>query len=184
MADDQQTSVWQLVREDFRTHRHNPAATGMQALVLHRLSRAAHESRSPVARAARPLCRAAWMLVKGLYNVELPHTARIGRRVRIPHPHSVVVVEGAVVGDDCLLRHNVTLGAGTGDGGAPVIGDRVEFGPGAMVIGSVTVGDDVLVGPGALVMQDVPAGSRVLAPLATIRPPRSRRKGDRVRRAG
>lgn len=183
MTDAGDVSVWQLIREDFRCHNRNPAATGMHALVVHRIGVRVHRSDRRWARLLRPLHRMAWMFVKGVYNVELHHGASIGRRLRLPHPHAVVLVEGAVVGDDCLIRHNVTLGAGTRDGAAPTIGNRVEFGPGSTVVGGVTVGDDVLIGPGALVIQDVPAGSRVLAPVAVIRPPRAQ-DGDPAAHVG
>lgn len=99
--------------------------------------------------------------------------ATIGRRLHLPHPHGVVINGRCVIGDDCMIRHNVTLGAGSHTrGGFPTLGDRVQIGPGAVVMGAVTVGDDVLIGPNAVVVQDVPPGSRVLAPAATVRPPK------------
>ncbi|WP_176819123.1 serine O-acetyltransferase [Quadrisphaera sp. DSM 44207] len=148
----------------------------MHALAVHRLGTALHGSSRPAARLARPLYRMARALVVSVYHVELPATARIGRRLFMPHPHGIVVVPGATLGDDCMIRHNVTVGAGSDTrGGTPTIGDRVQFGPGSIVMGDVHVGDDVLIGPGAVVIHDVPAGSRVLAPAATARPAKSRR---------
>ena len=115
--------------------------------------------------------RVASALITALYGIELPTAARIGRRLSLPHPQGVVLVGGSTIGDDCMVRHNVTLGAGSHDrGGFPTVGDRVEIGPGAIVMGEVTVGDEVKIGPGAVVITDVPSGGRALAPAASVRP--------------
>ena len=34
----------------------------------------------------------------------------IGRRLRIAHQHGLVIHSAAVIGDDCLIRHGVTIG--------------------------------------------------------------------------
>ena len=163
-----------LVREDLATHRGNLLDPGLHALVVHRLGRLAYSAHTPGRRALRPLFKAAQVLVVNLYGIELPLSARIGRRLRLAHAHGIVFVPRSSIGDDCLVRHNVTLGLGSvARKGSPRIGDRVQFGPGSIVMGDVTVGDDVLIGPNALVIDDVPAGSRVLAAPATVRPPRS-----------
>ncbi|MCI2238422.1 hypothetical protein MO973_17705 [Paenibacillus sp. TRM 82003] len=167
------TTWWDLVREDFATHGRRPLSPGFHALAAHRLGRSSMDDRSLKGRLAWTLARAARVLVVNLYGVELPPDASVGRRLHLPHAQGVVLVPGSVIGDDCLVRHNVTLGLGSATrGGRPVVGDRVQFGPGSSAVGAVTVGDDVLVGPHALVIDDVPAGSRVLAPVATVRPPR------------
>jgi serine O-acetyltransferase len=63
-----------------------------------------------------------------------------------------------VIGDDCLIRHGVTIGnSGSEDPfGAPTIGSRVQFGAGAKVLGRVRVGNDVIIGANAVVVRDVP----------------------------
>jgi serine O-acetyltransferase len=151
---------------------------GFHALVVYRLGRFIHSDDRALLRWARPLYRLARAFIAGVYAIELPREAQIGRRLHLPHPHGVVVSGDAVIGDDCMLRHNVTIGAGSDTrGGYPTIGDRVTFGPGSIVMGAVHVGDDVMIGPGAVVVHDVAAGSRVLAPLATCRPPRAATAG-------
>ena len=164
----------ELIREDFATHGRRPLSPGFHALAVHRLGRALQGEESLRARLLRPVFRVARVLVVNLYGVEIPPDVVVGRRLHLPHAHGVVLVPGSVVGDDCLLRHNVTLGLGSVErGGRPTLGDRVHLGPGATVVGAVDVGDDVRIGPAALVVDDVPAGSRVLAPVATVRPPRT-----------
>lgn len=121
---------------------------------------------------------AATFIVRNLYGIELYPTARIGRRLRIAHQHGIVIHPAAVIGDDCMIRHGVTIGADgvRDDGGrAPVLGDRVKLGVGAVIAGPVRIGDDVTVGPNAVVMTNVPAGSIVTAPPSRIMTPPPRR---------
>lgn len=109
-------------------------------------------------------------------GVELAPNLAVGPRLRIHHPQSIVVNDGAVIGADCTLRQNVTIGNITRrDGsttGAPVIGDGVEFGAGAVVIGDVTIGDHAKIGALALVRTDVPAAHVAVGNPARVLPPR------------
>ena len=96
----------------------------------------------------------------------------------------------AEVGDDCVIRHNATIGAGYGGRknlhNGPKLGHRVEVGPGAVIFAGVKVGDDTAIGPNAVVMADVPAGSRVFveAPRVILLPNGEREgQGTRSRTA-
>jgi serine O-acetyltransferase len=162
-----------LVREDLLANRGALLSPGFHALAVYRFGQVVTVLPQPVRWPLWRLYRWAFAFVCNVYHVELPHTCRIGRRLRLPHPHGVVVVSGAVVGDDCRFRHNVTIGEGSPKrGGWPTLGDRVDIGPGAIVMGDVTVGDGVLIGPNAVVIDDVAAGMRVLAPVGVARAPR------------
>lgn len=83
------------------------------------------------------------------------------------HQHGIVFHWKAVVGDDCVIRHNATIGAGYGGAKTlhkgPKLGNRVEVGPGAVIFAAVKIGDGAVIGPNAVVMSDVPAGARVFA---------------------
>lgn len=165
----------ELVREDFATFSRSKAHPGWHALALHRFGGAVHRAPRGRRRLGKLAYRLGRLIVGGLYHIEIPVQTRIGRRLYLPHPHGVVLHARCVIGDDCMIRHNVTIGAGSDTrGGFPTVGDRVQFGPGAVVMGDVVIGDDVLVGPNAVVVHDVPAGSRVLAPTADARPPKQR----------
>ena len=90
----------------------------------------------------------------------------------LPHPTGVVVHPGAVVGPNCLLMHQTTLGAARGNRkGAPRLGGHVDVGAGAKIIGAVAIGDHAIIGANAVVLADVPAGAtaagvpaRIIAP--------------------
>lgn len=128
----------------------------------------------------RPVLRLpVWSLaffVRNFYGIEMYPSARIGRRLRIAHQHGIVIHPWSVIGDDCIIRQGVTIGAGGTGVGAPRIGDRVKIGAGAVIAGTITVGDDVTIGPNAVVMTNVPSGSIVASPQSRIMSPPPRRK--------
>ena len=107
-------------------------------------------------------------------GIEIHPGAHIGRRMFIDHGMGVVIGETAIVGDDVLIYHGVTLG-GTGHEHAkrhPTIGNRVTIGSGAKVLGNITVGDDSVIGANAVVVKDVPANHTAVGIPATARPRR------------
>ncbi len=101
-------------------------------------------------------------------GIEIHPGAVIGRRLFIDHGAGVVIGETAVLGDDVMMYHGVTLGGHgwwTDTKGAkrhPTIGNNVTLGVGCSVLGPVVVGDDCRIGPHALVVDDVPARSVVV----------------------
>ena len=70
----------------------------------------------------------------------------------------VVIGETAVVGDDVLLFHGVTLGGRSMRHGKrhPTLGDGVTVGAGAKILGPVSIGSGVQIGANAVVITDVP----------------------------
>jgi len=81
-----------------------------------------------------------------------------------------VIHPKAEIGDDCLIRQNVTIGAASHDRPreAPKLGNGVQVGSGAAILGNVKIGDGVRIGPNAVVMTSVPAGVIVFAAPARI----------------
>lgn len=86
----------------------------------------------------------------------IPHIAEIGKGTRLGYGGlGVVIHKDAIIGNDCLISHNVTIG-GTGTQiGVPVIGNRVHIGAGAKVLGPIRVGEDAVIGANAVVLSDV-----------------------------
>jgi len=115
--------------------------------------------------------------IRNFYGIELDHRTRIGRRLRIAHQHGIVIHPQAVIGDDCLIRQGVTIGAlrKGHTGPPPVLGDRVEVGAGAVIAGSIRVGDGAIIGPNAVVMTNVPPGGIVASPQCRIVAPPPRK---------
>ena len=91
-----------------------------------------------------------------LAQADISITARIGGGLMMPHPNGVVIHKDAVIGPNCLILQQVTIG--TNGKGVPVIGGHVDIGAGARIIGPVTIGDHARIGANAVVTRDVPAG--------------------------
>ncbi len=91
-------------------------------------------------------------------GIEINLGAKIGKRVFIDHGMGVVIGQTAIIGDDVLIYHGVTLGANKVVEGRrhPKIGNNVVIGAGAKVLGPVTIGNNVIIGANAVVTKDVP----------------------------
>ncbi|QFT94759.1 Serine acetyltransferase [Roseovarius sp. THAF9] len=84
------------------------------------------------------------------------------------HPNGIVVHPDTVIGPNCILFQQVTLGTNRGDNGAPLLGGHVDVGPGAKILGSVTIGDHAVIGANAVVLSDVPAGATAVGVPARV----------------
>jgi serine O-acetyltransferase len=137
--------------------------SGLHAVWAHRVtSRLWREAHWP---GARLVARVVSQLVRSLTGVEIHPGALIGRRLFIDHGMGVVIGETAVIGDDVLLYHGVTLGGrAAGEAGRrhPRLGDGVLVGAGAKILGPVVVGDGARIGANAVVTRDVAAGVTVV----------------------
>jgi serine O-acetyltransferase len=150
--------------EDLRTQREGILGLGFWALLVYRFGHARF-------RIDNRWLRLPWTVVYVVLSkfveifcgITLGSTARIGRRLEIEHHGCIVVHGSARIGDDCLIRHGVTIGnAGARDPlGAPVLGNRVDVGAGAKILGRIVVGDGAVIGANAVVVRDVPPGAVV-----------------------
>jgi serine acetyltransferase len=164
-----------LIREDWNAHFRDWTLPGFRAVAVHRLGAwVQHESgrglvRGPIKIVLRRLHLMLYRYVRNQYGIELPHTVVLGRRVVVGHQSGIVIHPYATIGDDSIIRQNVTIGALSAERveEAPVIGRRVELGAGAAILGRITIGDGSRIGPHSVVMTDVPPGSTVF-----VNPPR------------
>ncbi len=101
--------------------------------------------------------------IRALTGIEIHPAAKIGRRFFIDHGMGVVIGATAIVGDDVMIYHDVTLGARTGGTGKrhPTIGNNVVIGAGARVLGDISVGNGVKIGANMVVTKSVPASTNV-----------------------
>ena len=99
-----------------------------------------------------------------LTGIEIHPGAKIGRRLVIDHGMGVVIGETAVIGNDVLIYHGVTLGGKefTRTKRHPTIGNNVMIGAESIVLGNITVGDNAMIGAGSVVTKDVPPNSVVI----------------------
>lgn len=101
-----------------------------------------------------------------LTGIEIHPGAQIGKRLVIDHGVGCVIGETAIIGDDCVIFHGVTLGGVKFDPVKrhPTVGNRVLIGAGAKVLGPITIGDDARIGANAVVLKPVAAGAIIVAP--------------------
>jgi serine O-acetyltransferase len=104
--------------------------------------------------------------------IEIHPGAKIGKRLVIDHGVGVVLGETAVIGDDVLIYHGVTLGGKTLDPVKrhPTVGNNVIIGAGAKLIGNITIGDNCAIGSNAVVTKDMPAGTVAVGVNARLLP--------------
>ncbi|MDA8328556.1 MAG: serine O-acetyltransferase [Betaproteobacteria bacterium] len=111
-------------------------------------------------------------------GIEIHPGAQIGRRVFIDHGMGVVIGETAVIGDDCTLYHQVTLGGTSWREGKrhPTLGCGVVVGAGAKILGPIMIGDGAKIGSNAVVVKDVPGGATAVGIPARIINPQADEK--------
>lgn len=112
------------------------------------------------------------------FQADFGKNIRIGERVFINSGCRFQDQGGIVIGDDCLIGHNVVLAtlnhaldpAHRGDmHPAPVvIGSNVWLGANVTVLPGVTIGDDAVVGAASVVTRDVPVGAVVVGSPARV----------------
>ncbi len=97
-------------------------------------------------------------------GVEIHPGAAIGKNLFIDHGMGVVIGETAIIGDNVLLYHGVTLGGSGKETGKrhPTVGNNVVVGAGAKILGNITIGDNSYIGANAVVIKDVPSNSTVV----------------------
>jgi serine O-acetyltransferase len=154
-------SLLALVAEDFRTHGKNALDPGFLALAVHRFGNLRNAVKTRLLRA--PLSASYEVMhttVSWFWGIHLASSVKVGRRVRIWH-HGGMWIRARSIGDDVVLRHNVTIGtAHRGDPeGKPIIEDRVDIGSGAAILGAVRVGADSVIGANSVVVRSFPASS-------------------------
>lgn len=160
--------------EDIRAiYRNDPACRniefllypGFHAITFHRLFHFLWRLRVPF------LPRLFSQINRFFTGLEIHPGATIGPGFFVDHGMGVVIGETTIIGTNCVLFHNVTLG-GTGkhDGKRhPTIGDNVFIGTGAILLGPISVGSNVKIGANSfIVMCDVPSNSTVAGTPARI----------------
>ena len=95
-----------------------------------------------------------WSVITG---ADIPVNCQIGGGLMLPHPNGVVIAPEAVIGVNCIIFQQVTIG--TASGGYPTLGDDILVGAGAKILGAVKVGTGARIGANAVVLCDVPPGS-------------------------
>ena len=84
--------------------------------------------------------------------------------VNFPNPVGIVIVRDVIIGKNCTIYQNVTIGKkkyGVVEDTHTVIGDNVTIYANACIIQDVNIGNNAIIGAGAVVLDDVPANAVV-----------------------
>ena len=98
-----------------------------------------------------------YRLIYVINNCHVHYATEIGEGTVIAYGGiGVVIHKDAVIGRNCVIESNVTIGGKSKNPIVPVIGDNVLIGTGAVILGPVHIGDNASIGAGAVVVNDVP----------------------------
>jgi serine O-acetyltransferase len=161
------------VCEDWRCNGRDWTRPGFRALAVHRFGVWRMSLKPRIVRMPFSfLYNRLYRYVRNHYSIELYYTVTVGRRVVIGHQGAIVVHDRAEIGDECVIRQGVTLGASSHRRAweAPKLGKRVQVGAGAMILGDINIGDGVAIGANVVVTCDVPPMAKVLSAPARIVP--------------
>jgi Serine acetyltransferase len=89
------------------------------------------------------------LVINILFSSYLPMSTKINIGLEIGHPRGIVINAHSIVGSNCRLEHQVTLGQNNGL--FPQLGNNVYVGSGAKIIGGAYIFDNSKVGANAVV---------------------------------
>ena len=104
-----------------------------------------------------------YKLLSHIYQIQIPVSTSIGGGLKFAHYGGIVIAGSSVIGKNCTLHQNVTIGNGfsQGNSGHSSIGDNVVIFPGAVIAGNLKIGNHVLVLANSVVTKNVPDNSIV-----------------------
>ena len=80
--------------------------------------------------------------------------------VYFPHPIGIVIHPNVVIGKQCVIFQNVTIGQGRYNENlqrnVPIIGDGVTIYPNSVIVGGINIGKNSVIGAGSVVINDIP----------------------------
>ncbi len=138
---------------------------GFWIIAIYRFGVWADSFRNPLVRLPLWLLYRILHLPYILFRIELwagKGGARIGPGFCLIHPANIYIGPNAVIGENCKLFHEVTLGTGHIPG-TPTLGNNVDVFVGARVLGGIWIGDDAMISANCVVTKHVPPGSVVLS---------------------
>jgi serine O-acetyltransferase len=124
---------------------------GIKAVLLHQVAHALYGLELFF------LARLIAEISRSMTGIEIHPGAQLGDRLVIDHGMGVVIGETAVVGNDCVIFHGVTLGGTKFDSTKrhPTIGNNVLIGAGAKILGPINIGNNVRIGANSVITKSI-----------------------------
>lgn len=100
------------------------------------------------------------ILIRIVHNCAVFSETDIGEGTKFGYGGiGVVIHKRAIIGRNCSIGTNVTIGGRSKHKEVPVIGNNVYLATGSKILGPVHVGDGAVIGANAVVLSDIPANS-------------------------
>ena len=97
------------------------------------------------------------------HGCDIGCSAQIDEGFAIGHPVGVVITGEAIIGKNCTIMSNVTIGAKEGrNEGTPIIKDQVYIGTGAKILGKCIIEDNAIIGANAVVLKNTAANKKAV----------------------
>ncbi len=91
------------------------------------------------------------------FSCHLPYKLKVGKNFCAGYNAlGIVIHERVIIGDDCHISQNVTIGGTSKKYLVPTLGHSVYVGAGAKIIGEIKIGNNVVIGANAVVVDDIP----------------------------
>lgn len=97
------------------------------------------------------------------HGCDIGCNAQINEGFAIGHPVGIVITGEAIIGKNCTIMSNVTIGAKEGrNEGTPIIKDQVYIGTGAKILGKCIIEDNAIIGANAVVLKNIVENKRAV----------------------
>ena len=121
-----------------------------------------------MSRMIRPIVILQYRFWSAISGADIPLNSKIGGGLMIPHPNGIVIHPDAIIGPNCLIFQQVTIGAGSKPG-LPIIEGHVDIGAGAKILGGIHIGAHARIGANAVVINDISANKTAVGIPAVVR---------------
>lgn len=123
----------------------------LNAIYFYRVSRWLYLHHIPV------LPKLITLLIFLIYNSKIPYQAKIGRGSTFGYGGMGVVIHSkSIIGVNCTICQQVSIGGNSRFPEVPVIGNNVYIAKGSIVMGGITIGNNVTIGANAVVTKPIP----------------------------
>ena len=91
------------------------------------------------------------------YHCHVGLDAQIGEGTKFPHPIGIVIGQNVVIGTNCTIYQNVTIGRRDVNNpqDVPIIGNNVLIGCNSIILGNVEVGNNAKIAAGSIVLRNI-----------------------------
>lgn len=153
---------WACLKKDYIRSDRNKVA--FLIIFIYRLGNTIYYSNIKLKRVIMLLLKIIqFILVRIPFGVDIPFETKIGEGLRLVHPNGCFINKTAIIGKNCTIYQQVTIGASSGkEVKSPIIKNNVYFGAGAKAIGEIIIEDNVKIGANAVVVKSVKENSTVI----------------------